>query len=451
MNRIALLVAFYGDDFTGSTDALEVLAMAGVPTLLFLSPPTDSQLAQAHAEGIRAIGVAGRSRSLGPPAMRAELAPALARLHDLSAPLVHYKVCSTYDSSPEVGSIGLATELGLAARQADWSPAIVGAPRLGRFQAFGHLFAAAGEMVHRLDRHPTMARHPVTPMGESDLLRHLARQTARRIELIDFTCLKAGRAQARLDSLRGADCPVVFLDVVDADSQRAAGALVWENRGSGLFSASSSGLTYALAAHWQASGLLPDPQPLARCARVERVLVVSGSCSPITAGQIRAATQAGFYTVALDLAALFSPDQGPEYLDRCLAQGRAALAAGNSVVVCSALGPDDPRVQDFDDLALRAGLTRAQAQTRVADGLALLARHWLTEGQLHRLVVAGGDSSGAVMAGLGVEALRVKAAFSPGAPLCEARGGGLHGLEVVLKGGQMGQENLFVAARDGLG
>lgn len=93
-----LLLAYYGDDFTGSTDALEFLSRAGVKTVLFIEPPTPQQL--ARYKGLQAIGVAGMSRAMPPVAMEQELLTAFAALKTLGAPHVHYKVCSTFDSSP---------------------------------------------------------------------------------------------------------------------------------------------------------------------------------------------------------------------------------------------------------------------------------------------------------------------------------------------------------------
>lgn len=106
MMQAPLRLAFYGDDFTGSTDALEVLAFAGVPCALFLAPPTPQDL---HRLGpLEAIGVAGDSRAMSPHEMRRELPTVFDALAALGAPIVHYKVCSTFDSSPDIGSIGCA-------------------------------------------------------------------------------------------------------------------------------------------------------------------------------------------------------------------------------------------------------------------------------------------------------------------------------------------------------
>ena len=195
--------------------------------------------------------------------MDAELPKVFAALAGMGAPILHYKVCSTFDSSPAIGSIGRAIDLGTKAMPGRWSPTIVGSPRLKRYQVFGNLFAAVGGVAYRLDRHPTMSRHPVTPMEESDLRRHLAAQTSRRIELIDMLQLRRRGGRDALMRSIGNDVPVVLIDVLDDETLAAAGRLVWERRGAGLFSASSSGLGYALTAYWRQFGLVPREVSLA--------------------------------------------------------------------------------------------------------------------------------------------------------------------------------------------
>ena len=446
-----LLLAYYGDDFTGSTDVLEAFTAAGVATVLFLQPPDAAALARfPHA---RCVGLAGLSRGRGPDWMQTELRPALQSLAALGAPLLQYKVCSTFDSSPSTGSIGCAIDLGVPLMRGRWSPMVVGAPRLGRHQAFGNLFAVADGQGYRLDRHPTMSRHPVTPMHEADLRRHLAAQTPRPTRLVDFTQLKAGHgAQALARCLADGDTPpVVLIDVLDEETLREAGRLVWEQRGDGVFSASSSGLQYALAAHWRAQGLLPPPAPLAAAAPAGRIAAVSGSCSPVTARQITQAQAQGFATLQLDPALLLCA-QGEAACARVADAACAALAQGRSPLVYTALGPDDPAVLGFDAAAQTAGLSRAEAARRTGEALARTMRTVLERNpDLRRIAVAGGDSSGEVAAALDVQALTVAAGLAPGAPLCRAWSPNPQrdGLEIVLKGGQMGGHDFFATVRDG--
>ncbi len=444
-----LLLSYYGDDFTGSTDAMDAFTGAGVPTVLFLEPPRPEQL--KRFPDARCVGLAGLSRGQTPEWMDRELPRAFSSLAKLGAPILQYKVCSTFDSSPAIGSIGRAIDLGTQVMDGAWSPMVVGAPRLQRFQAFGNLFAAADGAVHRLDRHPTMSRHPVTPMGEADLRLHLGRQTDRRIELIDLAQIGRGIGQARCEALRGDDCPVVMLDVCDDLTQREVGRLVWDNRGAGIFSASSSGLQYALVAHWRALGLIAAQTALPPAAPVPCIAAVSGSCSPMSAAQIAWAQANGFHTARLDVTQCFDDDLAEREIERLAAEAVASIAKGVSAIVYSAQGPDDPAVTSFDAWAASAGISRAEGALRVGRALAEIMRRILDRSGVRRVVVAGGDSSGAVASHLGIQALTVAAGLTPGVPLCRAWSdcSERDGLEIALKGGQLGGVSFYGDVRAG--
>mgnify|MGYP001100477503 CR=1 FL=1 len=142
-----LLLSYYGDDFTGSTDVMEALAANGVPTALFLGVPSAATL--ERFKDCRAIGIAGTSRSETPQWMDEHLTPVFKWLGSLEAAICHYKVCSTFDSSPKVGSIGKAIEIGKAVFRQSVVPVVVGAPQLKRYTAFGQLFAAYQGQVFR--------------------------------------------------------------------------------------------------------------------------------------------------------------------------------------------------------------------------------------------------------------------------------------------------------------
>jgi 3-oxoisoapionate kinase len=444
------LLAYYGDDFTGSTDAMEAMAAAGVPTVLFLDAPGAELLARFPQA--RCIGLAGSSRGRSPDWMEAELPKAFSALAALNAPILHYKVCSTFDSSATTGSIGRAIDLGVRHRPGLWSPTIVGAPRLKRYQVFGNLFAAVDGVGYRLDRHPTMSRHPVTPMAESDLRRHLAAQTTRRIELIDMVQLRQGRAADRLGEIQGDDVPVVLLDVLDDETLAAAGRLVWAARGAGIFSASSSGLQYALAAHWRHLGLLPQEPSLPVADPVAELAFVSGSCSPVTASQIAWARSNGFHAERLQLPLALDSRAREAEIERVVGIATAAIGRGLSPLVFSAEGPDDASVAGFDAIARAARMSRADAARGVGEALAEVMRKLLDRVPIRRIVVAGGDSSGEVAGALDIQALTIRAGLAPGAPLCRAWSnvGRRDGLEIVLKGGQIGGAGFFGLARDGV-
>jgi uncharacterized protein YgbK (DUF1537 family) len=437
------LLAYYGDDFTGSTDVMEAFTAAGVATVLFLKAPSADWVQRfSH---MRCIGLAGTARGHTPDWMDAHLPQALRSLTAFGAPLLQYKVCSTFDSSPQRGSIGQAIDLGVQLRPGSWSPMIVGVPRLGRYQAFGNLFAAMGPEVHRLDRHPTMSRHPVTPMRESDLRRHLSHQTDRRLALIDLVALKQGQGDAALQAVIGDDTPVVLLDVMDEETLAEAGRLVWAHRGPGVFSASSSGLEYALVAPWRQSGLLPDAPALPKTMPVPAIAAVSGSCSPVTAAQIDWACQHGFVTERLNIGAVLHADRREAEIGRVVGVAVRALGDGRSPLIYSAAGPDDPAVTGFAEQARAAGHSMPVANELVGQALAETMRQVVLRSKVRRLAIAGGDSSGAVAGALDITALTVSAQLVPGAPLCRVWSDtpGMDGMELVLKGGQMGQVDFF--------
>lgn len=442
------LLAYYGDDFTGSTDTMEVMALhAGLPTVLFLRPPSPERLARFSDR--RGIGIAGISRSKSPDWMRENLPGIFDQLFGLGAPLTQYKVCSTFDSAPQVGSIGTAIDIALPEAPEPWSPMVIGAPQLRRWQAFGNLFAGVGDTRYRIDRHPTMSRHPITPMREGDLQRHLAEQTSKRMALVDLADLTSGMGEHAVRRVREAGSEIVFFDVVDAATQAEAGRLIWQSRGDGLFSASSSGLQYALVAHWREAGLIPDIAPVFPQLRpVDRLLVVSGSCSPGTAQQIQCAKDAGFFVLRLDGPRIADPTLRGDEIVTATEAADAALGRGQDVVVYTASSPDDPGINELESFCSGNGISLAAAQEALGDALGRIAASLIEKHGLRRLIVAGGDTSGRVLARLPIEALEAVTPLAPGSPICRAHSDvtAYDGLEVALKGGQVGGPDLFPRA-----
>jgi uncharacterized protein YgbK (DUF1537 family) len=438
------LVAWYGDDFTGSAAVMEVLTFSGFPSVLFFDVPDRAMLARFG--DLRGIGIAGDARARSPEWMAAHLPPVYAALRATGAPVVHYKVCSTFDSAPHVGSIGRATDLGL--RKSEWAPLIVAAPEIGRYQAFGNLFAAAGEAVHRLDRHPTMSAHPVTPMDEADVTRHLARQTDRRIGLVDLRALKEGRGAEALAAALAAGASVVAFDVVDGESLANAGVLMWEAAENGqLFAVGSQGVEYALVAAWRAAGLAPAVSADIPAVPVERVAVVSGSCSPWTAKQIDRAAEDGFALIALDARAVLDAAAWERERSAVVAEALKAIGEGRDPLIYSAKGPEDPGVAAFRE----ASGGDESANARLGEGLGEILNSVVREAKLSRAAIAGGDTSSAAAKGLGLQAVSAAAPLAPGAALLRGHGDdpATDGIEIALKGGQMGPPRFFQHLRAG--
>jgi uncharacterized protein YgbK (DUF1537 family) len=442
-----LMLTFYGDDFTGSTDAMEALTMAGIPTVLFMAPPKPEDLMRFPA--MAALGVAGTSRSRSPEWMDVELPAIFRRLKALGAPFCHYKTCSTFDSSPAIGNIGRAAGIG---QDVFGGPviAVVGVARHKRYVVFSNLFASAsysgGDEIFRIDRHPTMSRHPVTPMLEADLRRHLAQQTERRVVGFDFLRMLADDAPHALDAEFAAGADIVLLDTFDAATTLAAGRLMAHHgKGGQRFLIGSSGIEYALAEQFKIEGRIPQCHVPGPCAAADKLLVLCGSCSPVTANQIDWAEKHGFALIALDTPHLIESNGGDAALAVLIEEIGDALNAHNGVLLHTARGPSDPRIEPTRAALDRLGLS-GQDSSRVLGGvLGHVARDVLAGGRITRIVLAGGDSSSFAVQAMGVEALEVVGPLLPGAPLCRihASDPAIDGIEMVLKGGQAGSVDAF--------
>jgi uncharacterized protein YgbK (DUF1537 family) len=417
---MALLFSYYGDDFTGSTDALEALSVHGVRTVLFPGLPSEAQLGKF--QDYDAIGIAGESRSRSPEWMREHLPRIFGFLRSLGAPVTQYKVCSTFDSSPEIGNIAVAMAIGREVFASECVPVVVAAPHLGRYVLFGNLFAAQSGSTYRIDRHPTMSRHPVTPMHESDLRLHLDAQGAGDVDLIDLLALTGAKPCTTTHH-----APAVVFDGLDHRTESETGRILWNRRASFPFMVGSSGLTHALMRHWREIGqIAPEFHP-PQAAPVDRLLVVSGSCSPVTEEQIRSAGRAGFESFrGLDVNR-----------DELLGNVLGALSRGKSVVIYLALGPAD----------VKSSLAGDQLGQYLGD----LMRDVVLQSGVRRAIIAGGDTSSHAVARLGITALTFAAVMAPGAPLCRAESDVpcMNGLELVLKGGQVGSPDFFEQVRKG--
>ncbi|MAT73321.1 MAG: serine kinase [Planctomycetaceae bacterium] len=446
-----LLLAYYADDLTGATDALEQLATAGVRTTLFLEKPDATML--KLAAGAQAIGIAGATRALPADALEAQLRPALATLSWLRPRHIHYKTCSTFDSSPARGSIGRALDVARDACRPRLTAVLGGSPPLGRYCAFGNLFATenvgGAGAAHRLDRHPTVSCHPATPMAESDLRRVLAAQSDARIELFDVRQWQRPHQQQReqLAQLLAEGAGAVLFDAVE-DAHLAMFAALAEQYADGqspVVSIGSSGVETGLCRHWSAAGRISAASAWQH-NNGGGLLVASGSCSPVTAAQIDWAARHGFAEVALDAPALVGAGR-EQAVGRAAAAAAELLAVGRNVVVHLAKGPADARI------AATQQRVAPSADTKGGDGvtetlgrsLGRLIDECLQAAPPARVCLAGGDTSSFAARELGIQALEMTGPASPGAPWCRACAPTRRAdqVEFIFKGGQVGTEAFF--------
>jgi len=436
-NSEGLIATFYGDDFTGSTDVMEAFVRNGFSCVLFLSPPEAED--RERVGPVDVIGVAGISRSWSPEEMADSLPDIFQRLKTFNAPLFHYKLCSTFDSSPTVGSIGKALEIARETFGQQTVPIVVGAPILKRYTVFGNLFATADGITYRIDRHPTMAHHPVTPMMESDIVRHLSHQTPLRGELVDFLELldEDANVDEKVDDVVSTKPAYLVLDVLEERTLRASGRQVarlvsktWEKEHTSQVVFGSSGVEYALAEAWALDSPLPPDPNDASPTPAATTLVVVGSRSPATKAQVSEALLAGFAEVAIDPAQLLgSAEQAGSYVRRLAALVLTLLSEGDNVIVTTP--------EKRDDVPIEGNV--------LAGYLALVVKAVFDSFVPERLVVAGGDTSGHVARAIGIHTLRISALMTPGAPLCEAELGPEVNtrFQVCLKGGQVGAPDYF--------
>ena len=428
-------VVYYGDDFTGATDTLGTAARAGLRALLFLKTPDAARLERAGPLDV--LGIAGAARAMTPQEMQVELAPVAALFRSLGARVLHYKTCSTFDSAPHIGSIGAAVRSLRGAVEQPWTAIVGGQPNLGRHCLFGNLFAAAGAggEVFRIDRHPTMSRHPVTPMHEADLRRHLAEQGLADVHSMPFTAaskdsdaLEAALQRVLQPSSPATPPDAVLFDVADAAQLATIGQVLWaQAQRNTVLAVGPSSVVDALAP------ALDSPNGTELAQRVVTpasgpVLVLAGSLSPVTARQVAAARS--FETVWLDASAMAQRDAATlERHARDIANG---LASGRNVLACTRPVDPLPIERSIDAQALaRAG---GELLVRV---LALVP--------LQRVGIAGGDTSSHAVQALDAWGLSYMADIGAGTSLCRVHSDDavLDGLEIMLKGGQMGSDDVF--------
>lgn len=416
-----VLAAFVADDFTGATDALWQFQRYGLRSRLFTS---SSQLTADTLEGdYDVIGIATTARSASGTGSARVALPALRMLAGLEPELLQYKVCSTFDSSPERGNIGavidaVRTELGLESP----TPVLPAQPEFGRWTVFANHFAGYAGEIFRLDRHEPMRLHPATPVDEADLRLHLGRQLVGEIGVLHVPLLigDAALGLALADRMHD-DATAFIVDAISNDDLVRFGAALRAQQsraGRPTFAVGSGGLSYGYAAALArgASPVVPAPTQAEVTPPAGPVLVVSGSCSPVTDRQIRIAEDDGWFSAHIDEHDIAG-------------QVRAALAEGRHCVVYTARGQSTGAVAP--DLSRRLGSLALEA---AGDGLT------------RRLLVAGGDTSGEIVGMAGVTAIEIVGSIDVAGLLCRTFGEGsvLDGTEVVLKGGQVGGDDFFL-------
>ena len=399
------------DDFTGATDLATMLRRSGHRVAVVIE--------DGHIEDradLDAIVVALKTRTAAPEAAAADSLRALERLRAWGATRFYVKYCSTFDSTDR-GNIGPVLDAVTDAAGARRCVIVPSLPANGRTVYRGHLFVG-----DELLENSSMSRHPLTPMTQSRVASLLRPQTPHTVSEIAHETVRAG-APALLAALEDSSARYIVVDAIDDDDLAVIAAAtandVVVSGGSGL----ALGMTAAGATGngWTSPGI---------SGRV----VLCGSASAATRGQIaHAAKSQPVRQIDLQAAA-----RRPEEEAADLARWVSGQPSGSIPVVCAVREPGDVRqsVEGVDTAPL------------VEHVLSAVARRLVDAGSVSALIVAGGESSGAVVRGLGIQTLHIGPELAPGVCWADAATASGKRIAVALKSGNFGREDLFTAGWD---
>jgi uncharacterized protein YgbK (DUF1537 family) len=418
--NMPLLLGCIADDFTGATDLANTLVKGGMTAVQVIGVPT-GPLPEADA-----VIIALKSRTAPVGEAVAQSLAASDALVAAGAKQIFWKYCSTFDSTDQ-GNIGPVADALLKRLGSGFALACPAFPTNGRTIYLGHLFVG-----NALLNESGMENHPLTPMTDANLVRVLGRQTDGAVGLVPFTTVEQGAAATRQAMMRLAEQGRRYA-IVDAVTDQHLLA-IGEAAAQHALVTGGSGVAMGLPENFRRAGLLPARGDAATLPPMQGMAaVVAGSCSRATLGQIGLARD---HVPVLELDALATPD-AMALTAQALEWVEGKLATDRPVVIAASTPPEKVT-------ALQAKLGRDAAGALIEAAMAAIAEGLVARG-VGRLVVAGGETSGAVVQRLGVTALRIGPEIDPGVPWTFAEPRGLH---LALKSGNFGARDFFLKAFD---
>lgn len=416
-----MLLGVIADDMTGATDVALMLNRSGMRTVQLIGAPRPGQaLPEADA-----VVVALKSRTNPVAEAVADSLAACEALLAAGAKQILFKYCSTFDSTPSgnIGPVADALAQRLGAGIAIVCPAF---PANGRSIYQGYLFVGAVPL-----HESSMKDHPLTPMRDSNLMRLMGAQTQAKVGLVDYATVLAGAdaVKARFARLEGEGVRYVVTDALTNADLMVLGEAVSGH----VLLTGGSGIAMGLPQNFRKAGLLPEREIAASLsAPAGRAGIISGSCSTATRGQIKAAIEAGYPALKVDPMELVSGAQDAGKL----AAWALAQSPGKPFLLYSS---DDPK----EVAAIQDKLGREKAGETVEHAFAQTAA-LLAKGGVSRLLVAGGETSGAVVQGLGIGMLEIGPEIDPGVPWTRVADG--QEMVIALKSGNFGAPDFFIKA-----
>ena len=417
-----MLLGCIADDFTGATDLASMLVKGGMRTVQTIGVPAQAPL------DADAVVVALKSRTIAPAEAVAQSLAALKWLQAQGCKQFYFKYCSTFDSTP-AGNIGPVAEALMEALGTDFTIACPAFPENGRTLFRGHLFV--GDLPLN---ESGMKDHPLTPMTDANLVRVLQAQTRHKVGLIRYDTVARGAASVRerIAALRGEGVGMAVVDALSDSDLRVIGEACADLP---LLTA-GSGVALGLPANFRRAGRLKHEEQAAQLPRITGpAAIISGSCSAATNAQV-ADWRRGRPALRLDALELAA---GAAAVEEALAWARERIAL-EPVLIYATSTPDEVKAAQAQLGAERAGALVENALADIAQGLVAAG--------VRKLVVAGGETSGAVVGRLGVRSLRIGPQIDPGVPWTVSMATAAIGepLALALKSGNFGTVDFFAKA-----
>nr|WP_217343956.1 3-oxo-tetronate kinase [Noviherbaspirillum sp. L7-7A]MBV0878050.1 four-carbon acid sugar kinase family protein [Noviherbaspirillum sp. L7-7A] len=422
---MTVLLGCIADDFTGATDLAGMLVKAGMRTVQLIGVPDGPP-----PQDVDAVVIALKSRTVPAAEAIADSLAALRWLQQAGCSQFYFKYCSTFDSTPE-GNIGPVAEALMEALGTDFTIACPAFPANGRTIYKGYLFVG-----DELLSESGMRNHPLTPMTDPSLVRVLQAQSRGKVGLVEHRSVARGAeaVAARFAALRAEGCTLAITDAISNDDLITLGAACADLP----LVTGGSGIALGLPENFRRRGLLAKSDVAEQLPATGGLrAVIAGSCSVATRSQV-ASMQESAPSFAIDPLALA---RGEDVAGAALAWAEPLLQQG-PVLVYATSSPEQVR-------AVQAQLGVAEAGELVERALAEIARGLVRLG-VGQLIVAGGETSGAVVKALGVTGLRIGPEIDPGVPwtaaLQEQGDAQPQPLVLALKSGNFGSVDFFTKA-----
>ncbi|WP_122366578.1 3-oxo-tetronate kinase [Pseudomonas coronafaciens] len=419
LNTARPLLGCIADDFTGATDLANMLVRGGMRTVQSIGIPSVEMAAGLDAD---AIVIALKSRTTPSAEAVAESLAALEWLRERGCEQIFFKYCSTFDSTA-AGNIGQVSEALLEQLGSDFTLACPAFPENGRTIFRGHLF-----VQDQLLSESGMQNHPLTPMTDANLVRVLQAQTTHKVGLLRYDTVAKGveSVRGKIAELRAEGVSMAIADALsDADLYTLGEACADLPLLTG-----GSGLALGLPGNFRKAGKLRDIDAAKQIAISGGEVVLAGSASVATNGQVAAwleANRPALRINPLDLVA------GKPVVEQALAFARDAA---QTVLIYATSTPDEVKAVQKELGVERSGAMVEAALGEIAKGL--------FDAGVRRFVVAGGETSGAVVQALGVQLLQIGAQIDPGVPATISSGS--EPLALALKSGNFGARDFFAKA-----